>query len=96
VVLAAGLSGAVACYTALTMWQEGLLPLSRNQTENLWGVQVWWDLLASLTLALFRARAPGMRMLPWFLAVTASGSIGPLAMAARLFWLERRALATAG
>lgn len=92
--LAAGLALAFAGYTGWTVLAEGFVPLWRNQTSNLWGVQVFWDLLASLTVALFliapRARAAGMALLPWMALVAASGSIGLLAMAARLFWLERQ------
>jgi hypothetical protein len=91
--LAAALSGGFAAYTAVTIWAEGLLPVLVNHTSNLWGVQVWWDLLISLTIALFliapRARAAGMSLPLWTLFIVATASIGLLAMCARLFWLER-------
>lgn len=56
-------------------------------TEHLrgpWGAQIWCDLL------LPRARAVGMRPIPWMLTVLASGSIGLLAMTARCVFLEAR------
>lgn len=71
------------------------MPVLVNHTSNLWGVQVWWDLLLSLTVALFliapRARAQGMNLPLWTLFIVATASIGLLAMCARLFWLEQQA-----
>jgi hypothetical protein len=91
--IAAALSGGFAAYSGVTIWAEGLMPVLINHTSNLWGVQVWWDLLFSLTVALFliapRARAVGMNVPLWTLAIVGTASIGLLAMCARLFWLER-------
>lgn len=90
--LAAALSGAFGAFTAVTIFVEGVMPVWTNHTQNLWGVQVWWDLLISVGIALFfvvpRARAQGMNLLPWILFVGTTASIGLLAMVARLFWLE--------
>lgn len=93
--LAAALSGGFGAFTAITILYDGVLPVWLNHTQNLWGVQVWWDLLISLSIALFfvlpRARAVGMNILPWLVFVVSTASIGLLAMVARLFWLEKRA-----
>jgi hypothetical protein len=93
--LAAALCGGFSAYTAVTIWAEGVMPVIANHTSNLWGVQVWWDLLIALTIALFliapRARAAGMNLIPWTLFILATASIGLLAMCARLFWLENQA-----
>lgn len=95
--LAAALAGGFAAYTGVTIWAEGVVPVIVNHTGNLWGVQVWWDLLIALTIALFliapRARAQGMNLPLWTLAIIATASIALLAMCARLFWLERKAAA---
>ena len=95
--LAAMLAAGFAAYSGVTIWAEGLLPVVINHTTNLWGVQVWWDLLLSLTIALFliapRAKTAGMIVPLWALFIVSSGSIGLLAMCARLFWLERAAAA---
>lgn len=97
--IAAALSGGFAAYTGVTILAEGVLPVLINHTSNLWGVQVWWDLLFSLTVAMFliapRARAAGMNVPLWALFVVATASIGLLAMCARLFWLEAAAARTA-
>lgn len=94
-VLAAALAAGFAAFTAVTIFAEGVLPVVLNHTSNLWGVQVWWDLLLSLSVAFFlivpRARAQGMNLLPWTIFILATASIGLLAMCARLFWLERKA-----
>ena len=92
--LAAVLSAAFFGYTAITIFKEGVVLVWTNHTTNLWGVQVWWDLLFALGIACFfvvpRARAQGMAVPLWLLFVAATASIGLLAMVARLFWLERR------
>lgn len=95
--LAAMLSGGFAGFTAITIADEGVEPVWTNHTTNLWGVQVWWDLLFAVGIALFliapRARAVGMNVPLWALFVAATASIGLLAMCARLFALERAAAA---
>ncbi|MCL4673044.1 MAG: hypothetical protein KJZ64_08925 [Sphingomonadaceae bacterium] len=93
--LAGALLAGFAGLTAVTIAREGVLTVIANHTMNFWGIQVWYDLLIATSLALFfimpRARAAGMRPLPWVLLVAATASIGLLAMVARLWWLERRA-----
>ncbi|MEM7689924.1 MAG: hypothetical protein AAF291_12955 [Pseudomonadota bacterium] len=90
---AAMLSAGFAAFTAVTIAIEGVMPIWENHTSNLWGVQVWWDLLFAVGIALFlimpRARKQGMNIGLWTLFVVATASIGLLAMCARLFWLER-------
>lgn len=98
-VLAGVLFVGFSLFTALTIAREGVLTVVANHTMNLWGTQVWYDLLISVSLALFfilpRARAVGMNPVPWVLFVAATASIGLLAMVARLFWLEKSAHRTA-
>lgn len=84
-----------AAFVAFSIWtvvDGGLLPFWFNHTTNLAGNQVWFDLLISVVLAfvllLPRARAQGMAILPWALAVAATASIALLVMVARLLWLE--------
>lgn len=91
--LAASLSAGFAAFTIVTIASEGVWPVIVNHTSNLWGLQVWFDLLFSLSVAFFfvlpRARAAGMNTGLWTLFVLATASIGLLAMVARLFWLEQ-------
>lgn len=92
--LAAMLSGGFAAYTAVQIWQEGVVMFWTNHTVNLTGIQVWWDLVMCVMIALFfiapRARAAKMNLVPWALFVGCTASIGLLAMCARLFWLENQ------
>nr|WP_137678002.1 hypothetical protein [Parerythrobacter lutipelagi] len=94
---AAALSGAFAAFTAVTIATEGVMPVIDNHSTNLWGVQVWYDLLISVGIALLfvvpRARKAGMNVPLWVIAVGLTASIALLAMVARLFWLERQAAA---
>lgn len=93
-VLAIILCAAFSAYTGVTIAAEGLTGFFANHSTNLWGVQVWYDLIMSVGIALFlilpRARAAGMSPVPWMLCVGLTASIGLLAMIARLLWLERR------
>ncbi|MEP5938616.1 MAG: hypothetical protein ABJ239_09840 [Erythrobacter sp.] len=93
-ILAAALSAGFAAYTIGTIMTEGVALVWLNHTTNMWGVQVWWDLLICVVVGLFlvapRARAVGMNVPLWTLFVAATASIGLLAMVGRVFWLERR------
>lgn len=92
-VIAAMLAAGFGTFTALQIGQEGVVGFYINHTQNLTGLQVWWDLVMCAMIALFfiapRARAAGMNFVPWALFVASTASIGLLAMCARLFWLER-------
>lgn len=91
--LFAMLAAGFLAFTSVQIWQDGLVMFWTNHTVNLTGTQVWWDLLFSVTIALFlvapRARKAGMNIPAWALLVAATASIGLLAMLARLFWLEQ-------
>ncbi len=93
--LAAMLSAGFAAFTAVQIWQDGIVMFWTNHTANLTGTQVWWDLLISVTIALFliapRARKAGMNVPLWTILVLGTASIGLLAMLARVFWLEQAA-----
>ena len=83
-----------AAFTTYTIAQEGVLTVVSNHTVNFWGVQVWYDLLISVAIALFfiapRARKAGMSIPIWVVFVGLTASIGLLAMVARMFWLESK------
>ena len=87
------LAGGFGAFTAVQIAQEGVIGFFTNHTQNLTGVQVWWDLIMCVGIALFfiapRARKQDMNVPLWALFVGTTASIGLLAMCARLFWLER-------
>lgn len=91
-ILAAMLSAGFAAYTAVQIWSEGVVMFYTNHTQNMTGLQVWWDLVMCVVIGAFliapRARAVGMNLPVWILFVGTTASIGLLAMCARLFWLE--------
>ncbi|AXK42951.1 DUF2834 domain-containing protein [Erythrobacter aureus] len=92
--LVALLAGAFWVFSAITILREGVLGFVPNHTVNLWGTQVWYDLVICVVVALTfivpRARAVGMNVPLWVIACGLSASIALLPMVARLFWLERR------
>lgn len=83
-----------AGWTAVTITTEGMFGFWPLITGTRWGMQVWYDLLMSVTAAFFllqnRARAAGMKSEVWVLAVIATGSIGLFLMLARTVYLERK------
>lgn len=89
---AAMLCAGFGAFTAVQIGQEGVVGFFTNHSQNLTGLQVWWDLIMCALIALFfiapRARAQGMNVPLWALLVGTTASIGLLAMCARLFWLE--------
>jgi hypothetical protein len=86
-------------YSLIPILREGPIGFVANHTVSHWGVQVFWDLLLALCMALFlaapRARKVGMNLALWVVPVLLLGSVGMLALLARLFWLEQRQTAAA-
>lgn len=93
--LPAGLGVLFALFSLWTVAEEGLVQFWINHTTTMAGVQVWFDLVLAVTIAFVliapRARAVGMPLLPWGIAVIATACIALLPMLARLLWLEDRA-----
>ena len=87
---ASGLFLAFTLYATLT---EGLAALWTVHTLRFWGNQVWFDLLLALaigwTFLLPEARKLGMRTTFWLVSLFATGSIGLLAMYARILYLKQ-------
>ncbi|HRK17623.1 MAG TPA: hypothetical protein PK970_01590 [Hyphomicrobiaceae bacterium] len=90
----AALSVAFLLWSLYAAFYEGVTGFWPEHTRNLWGNQIWFDLLLAATigwwLILPRARAVGMQTWGWLVAVLATGSIGFLAMLARVLFLEER------
>ena len=72
--------------------QDGIVQFWINHTTDLTGNQVWLDLVMAVTIGFYllapRARAVGMPLLPWGIAVFATACIALLPMLARVIWLE--------
>jgi hypothetical protein len=81
-------------FSGWTIASEGLLGFWRNHNSNLWGNQVWTDLLMAIGAAFYlitpRARAAGMNLWLWFFLIVCTGSIALYGMLARLLLLEER------
>ncbi|QZD91107.1 hypothetical protein K3148_00475 [Qipengyuania aurantiaca] len=95
--IAAALGAAFIAFSAIPITQEGYLGFLPNHTQDLWGTQVWYDLIICVVISLIfivpRAKAVGMRVPLWVIAVGLTASLSLLPMVARLFWLESRAKA---
>lgn len=92
--LPAGLALAFLAVSLVAALREGPLGFWPEHTRNLWGNQIWFDLLLlagiGWFLALPRLRAAGLAPWPWLALILATGSIGFLAMIARLLYREAR------
>ena len=82
-------------FSLITMANGGLWPFWYNHSTNFAGNQVWFDLLIAVSIGFYliapRARAMGMPLLPWAIAVLATACVALLPMLARLLWLEHKA-----
>ena len=94
----AGLAALFLGWSLYAVSAEGPFGFWANHTRTAWGNQVWFDLLLAIgcawALLLPRARAVGMRPVPWLVLILCTGSIGLLAMLARCLFLEHRQSAT--
>lgn len=90
----AGLAALFALWSLAAILMEGPLGFWPEHTRNLWGNQIWFDLLlaagTAFALLVPRARAAGMWVPLWGVVVLSSGSIGLLAMVARLLQREEQ------
>ncbi len=86
------LSALFLCFSIYTMTMEGAMGFAVEHTRNLWGNQITFDLLLAVGAALYfaipRAKVLGMQPLLWLALVASTGSIGLLAMVARIVYLE--------
>ncbi len=91
----AGLSMAFLLFTLQAVLTEGLLGFWPEHTRNLWGNQIWFDLLLAAGIGWFlivpQARAQCMRLPLWLVLIGCTGCIGFLAMLSRLQYLQARA-----
>ncbi len=92
----AGLSLIFLAFSAYAAVVGGPTGFWTEHIRNYWGNQIWFDLLLAVGIGWFlivpQAKEAGMRLLPWLLFVLVTGSIGFLAMLARLLYLRENAV----
>jgi DMSO reductase anchor subunit len=88
------LSVAFGVLTVFAFVNVGPLGFWTLHITNLWGNQVWLDLLFAVSIAVFfalpQARAVGMNPLPWVIFTVCTGCVGLLAMTSRILYLRGR------
>ena len=71
---------------------EGLSGVWFEHTRDLWGNQIWFDLLLGIGIGWYlivpQAKSLGMRLYLWLALIVCTGCIGFLAMIARLLYLR--------
>jgi len=91
-VFPAVISLAFFIFSLITVFNEGPTGFWVEHTRNLWGNQIWFDLLFAAGIGWYlivpQAKALGMRLLPWGIIVLSSGCIGFTAMVARMLYLR--------
>lgn len=80
-----------ACWTALSIAEDGLFGFWREHVGSPWETQIWLDLLlmagVAWWLAQSRLRRLGAPRAPWLLFIVCTGSIGALSM---VLWIRHR------
>ena len=93
-IVPAMLGAAFAAWSVGAVVYEGPTGFWPEHTRNLWGNQIWFDLLLAVgigwVLILPRARAMNMKLPLWFIFIILTGCIGFCVMLSRLFYLEAR------
>lgn len=73
---------------------EGATGFWPEHIRNLWGNQIWFDLLLAASVGLYllvpKARSLGINPLPWAVLTVATGSIGLLAFLGFVLWKQER------
>lgn len=94
-VFPAVLSALFAGFSIWAVLAEGPLGFWPNHIQNLWGNQVWFDLLIAIGIGFYllapKAKTLGMRLPIWLLFICCSGCIGLLAMLSRYLYLQEKA-----
>lgn len=83
-------------FSGIAVAKQGLFGFwVEHSLRSLWGNQIWFDLLLMASIAWYlvlpQARKLGMSLPFWLLLIVSTGSIGFLAMLARLLFLQNRA-----
>lgn len=74
--------------------KEGSIGFWTEHVRNMWGNQIWFDLLIAGAMAWFlmvpKAKSLGMRLPLWLLFIGCTGSVGGAAMLSRILYLEEK------
>ncbi|GAA4699938.1 hypothetical protein [Nocardioides nanhaiensis] len=97
--LPAALSAAFAAWSVYAVLDGGPLGFWAEHHGNPWRTHIWMDLLLAVGVAWYllqpRLRAVGVAPLPWLALVVTTGSIGLLAVLARVLHGESTSSASA-
>jgi hypothetical protein len=93
----AGLSLLFFLFSLFTIITEGPVGFWVEHTRNLWGNQIWFDLLLAVGIGCFllvpQAKKVGLNVWVWLVLIICTGSIGFLAFLARVLY-EQEVLET--
>ena len=88
------LSFAFLLFSLQAIATEGVFGFWTEHIDNLWGNQIWFDLLLAVGIGWFlivpQAKALGMSLLPWLVLIVCTGCIGFLAMISRMLYLREQ------
>lgn len=88
------ISAGFFAWSLMAVVTEGPFGFWPEHTRNLWGNQIWFDLLIAVgigwVLIVPAAKGVGMKLPLWLILVLSTGCIGVSAMFARLRYLQAR------
>lgn len=88
------LSAAFLSFSLTAVFAEGPTGFWPEHVRNLWGNQIWFDLLLAIGIGWYlmlpKAKSLGMRPIPWLLLILCTGCIGFLAMLSRVLYLSEK------
>lgn len=81
-------------FSLTTIVTEGFYGFWTEHTRNLWGNQIWFDLLLAAGIGWYlivpRAKSRGMKLPMWGVLVVCTGCVGFMAMLSRMLYLDER------
>ena len=90
----AAISLAFLVFSLQSVYLEGPVGFWTEHTRNLWGNQIWFDLLLAICIGWFlivpQAKAVGMNLKFWLVLIVCTGCIGFTAMVARMLYLRNQ------
>ena len=93
-VIPAAFCAAFTAWSLAAVVTEGPFGFWPEHVRNMWGNQIWFDLLLAIGLAFLliapRARKLGMKLSLWLIFILCTGSIGLSAMVARYLYLDSK------
>ncbi len=82
------------CFSIVAVVNEGPTGFWPEHVRNLWGNQIWFDLLLAVGIGWYlilpKVKSLGMQPVPWLVLILCTGCIGFLALLSRVLYLSEK------